>query len=109
MPKHEFGIMQTEPKSGKRYDAYEPDRYNCISVDDALIVPILRELQSVKCYWHTLERLDDGLAYTGITLIPPESCSLIRERIRDNQELSQLNSLLREAEQNDKFVIHFGV
>ena len=29
MPKHEFGIMQTEPERGKRYDAYEPDRYNC--------------------------------------------------------------------------------
>ena len=34
MAKHEFGIMESAPVNGKRYDEYEPKKYNCISVDD---------------------------------------------------------------------------
>ena len=37
MAKHEFGIMESAPVSGKRYDEYEPKKYNCISVDDDYI------------------------------------------------------------------------
>ena len=34
MAKHEFGIMMDAPQPGKRYDEYEPWKYDCISVDD---------------------------------------------------------------------------
>ncbi len=34
LAKHEFGIIQNAPKQGKRYDGYEPQKYNCISVND---------------------------------------------------------------------------
>jgi len=37
MAKHEFGVMESAPVSGKRYDDYEPQKYNCISVDDVYI------------------------------------------------------------------------
>ena len=36
MPKHEFGIMQTDPKPTQVFDDYEPEKYNCLSIDDAL-------------------------------------------------------------------------
>lgn len=31
MAKHEFGLMDNTPQRGKRYDEYEPQKYNCIS------------------------------------------------------------------------------
>ena len=34
LAKHEFGIMQDAPEPEKRYDEYEPRKYNCIAVDD---------------------------------------------------------------------------
>ena len=37
MPKHEFGIMQKEPSFYEHYDTYEPQKYNCIAVDDDFI------------------------------------------------------------------------
>ena len=37
MPKHEFGIMQKSPATNKRYDSYEPEKYDCIVIDDDYI------------------------------------------------------------------------
>ena len=37
LAKHEFGIMQSSPEKGLRFDKYEPHKYNCISVDDDLL------------------------------------------------------------------------
>ena len=108
MAKHDFGIMQAEPKKGQRYDNYNPEEYNCISVDDDDILPLLEKLRGVKCFWHTLDRPGFGLAYYGITLIPPESFSAIIEMIWHNPNLSDLMDLLLEAENTKKYVIHFG-
>ncbi len=44
MAKHEFGIMQTSPKAGRRYDNYEPQKYNCISVEGAPLRDIVGRL-----------------------------------------------------------------
>lgn len=109
MPKHNFGIMQTAPKAGKRYDRYTPEKYNCISVDDAYILSLSKQLSGVKCFWHTLDRPEFGLAYYGITLIPPESLGAIIEMIWQNPNLSELLALLSEAEKAKKYVIHFGI
>ncbi len=49
MPKHEFGIMQRDPSEKERFDSYEPQKYNCIRVDDGFIEPIVTDLQSVDC------------------------------------------------------------
>lgn len=109
MAKHDFGIMQTAPKAGKRYDSFTPEKYSCISVDDDYIQPLLEKLGNVKCFWHTLDRPEFGLAYCGITLIPPESFGSIIEIIRHNSNLSDLVALLTEAENSKKYVIHFGI
>lgn len=109
MPKHEIGIMQISPKKGKRYDHYEPKKYKCISIDDDDILPLLEKFNEVKCYWHTLDRPELGLAYYGITLIPPESIGAIIEIIWNNHNLSELMSLLSAAERYNKYIIHFGI
>lgn len=44
MAKHEFGIMADAPQPGKRYDEYEPWKYDCISVDDDYVEGIAEKL-----------------------------------------------------------------
>ncbi|MBP0976488.1 MAG: hypothetical protein J6P20_10555 [Oscillospiraceae bacterium] len=109
MPKHEFGIMRECPKPGERYDSYEPARFRCISVDDEAIEPLLQKLEQVKCYWHTLDRPEHGLAYCGITLIPPESLNAVMEIVQHDRNLSDFLALLSEAQKEERFIIHFGI
>ena len=56
MAKHSFGILQQNPPLHRRYDEYEPEKYGCIYVDDALIEPLLPALQEMDCFWHTLRQ-----------------------------------------------------
>lgn len=109
MPAHEFGIMDKPPKAHIRYDSYEPQKFNCISVNDDYIMPLLKKLTLLKTYWHTLDRTKFGLAYYGITLIPPESLDTFIDLIYNNPELSDLTSLLIKARDSDSYVIHFGI
>lgn len=109
MSKHEFGMMEIAPRPGQRYDAYEPEQYGCISVSDAHILPVLSRLRELRCYWHTLDKVEFGLAYYGVTLIPPESAVAFAEIIWNCHELSELASLLYQAYREGKYVIHFGI
>jgi hypothetical protein len=111
MSKHEFGIMQKNPKSEERFDSYEPQKYDCIQVDDDLIEPIMMELQSVNCYWHTLQRMEKGLAYCGITLIPPKSMDAFTKVLSsyNTEDYIFLISLANQAKERNKYIIHFGI
>ena len=109
MAKHEFGIMQNAPVKGIRYDEYEPQKYDCISVDDEYIERIDAELVALKCYAHTLDAPIDGLAYYGITLIPPDSIKQFISLIESQAEMNDLKNLLCEALKKNRFVIHFGL
>ena len=108
MATHEFGIMYNDPKIGERFDSYMPEKYELIYVNDELIEPLLDALNNIDFYWHTLDVLGKGLAYTGITLIPPESAKLFASIIEDDN-LSQLKNLFIYASSHDKFVIHYGL
>ena len=109
MPKHDFGIMPKKPVSGKRYDEYKPEKYNCISVDDDFLSPYLEDLRSVKCCWHTLDRPEDGLAYDGVTLIPPDSIEKLIRILENDTHFSELTAMLLRAQREDKFMIHYGI
>ena len=108
---HEFGIMQVEPRKNQRFDVYEPNKYECISIHDEYIQPILKDLSTLDCYWHTLNVQSKGLAYYGITLIPPKSMDRFIEILSKNNsvEYYQLIDLLKLAIQLDKYIIHFGI
>lgn len=109
MPKHEFGIMPIAPEYGKRYDTYEPQRYACISIEDEYIGRIAAKLQTVDLYWHTLSVKSKGLAYYGITLIPPSSLKTFIKLTERDPVLSKLTELLEKARDTNKWVIHFGL
>ena len=109
LAKHEFGIMQNAPIPGKRYDEYEPQKYNCISVDDDYVEKIDANLNNVDFYWHTLDRSAKGIAYTGVTLIPPTSMQAFVTVIEGIVELEELKVLMDKAISENKWVIHFGL
>ena len=109
MATHEFGIMQTEPAMGQRFEEYEPRKYHCIRVDDAQIERLLPETEGLEFYWHTVDCAGKGLADTGITLIPPGSLPKLREAVTRQGDMAELAALLRRAERENKWVIHYGI
>ena len=86
MARHEFGILEDAPQHGKQYDAYEPWAYDCISVDDDFLEGIVERFGQIEFYWHTLDVKARGIAYCGITLIPPDSIRAFLDVIRDVAE-----------------------
>ena len=108
MAKHEFGIMEFAPVSGKRYDEYEPKKYKCISVDDDYIEGI-DQLLIFDSFCHTIDIPMKGLNYIGITLIPPNSLDAFLTVIGDGSEYADLRKLLIEAKGRNKYVIHYGL
>lgn len=107
--KHEFGIMIDDPQPGKRYDEYEPWKYASVSVDDGYLEGVAEKLTSIDFYWHTLSAKGKGLAYYGITLVPPCSLNAFINVIADIPELYELNMLLEKALVKNKWVIHYGL
>lgn len=111
MASHEFGIMESKPKDKERFDEYDSYKYNFIKIDDDFIEPILIDLQSIDCYWHTLEVKEEGLAYCGITLIPPEAMNKLYNILKAQGKLEyiELIDLVKKAAKEDKYIIHFGL
>jgi hypothetical protein len=111
---HEFGIMDVFDKE-KEYIDYEPQKYQCISVEDDIINSLIEPLNSMKSYSHSFNRPQKSLNHWGITIIPPESlevfCTVIvaSEYFTASKELHELNALLLRAKKENKYVIHFGI
>ena len=61
MAKHEFGIMQEPPQKVQLYDEYDPQSYNCISVDDDYLEDIVVKFNGIDFYWYTLDVPRRGL------------------------------------------------
>ena len=109
MAKHEFGIMPNEPNPHTIYTEYDPQKYNCIGVDDDSIEKIVPLLNRIDFYWHSLDVPNKGIAYTGITLIPPTSIAPFMAGIENTSEFRELKALLEKALSENKWVIHFGL
>ena len=82
----------------KNYEDYTPEKYHCISVDDDIISSLNQNLSIMKTYFHTVKNQKYGLAYCGITIIPPESLAIFYETVtsskffRKSDELNELAS-----------------
>lgn len=107
MDGHEFGIMEHAPEAGKRYETYEPEKYHCIFVPDESIAAL--NLEHIPCFWHGLDAPAQGLAYCGITLLPPESLEAFIRATEGNPDLAQLKTLLAQAHMKGQYIIHFGL
>lgn len=109
MAKHEFGMMKKPPGQNEVYVDYKPEKYDCISVDDDYIQPLLEKLSRLDCYWHSLKRPEKGLTYTGITLIPPSSLEVFITVLDGATGTEELKALLIKAEEEGKYIIHYGL
>ena len=109
MAMHEFGIMKELPQAGCRYDEYIPEKYDCISIDDDIVEVFANGLLDVDMHWHTIDVTGKGLAYCGITLIPPTSLGSVIDIIDGFDELRELRELLKQVQQQNLYVIHFGI
>lgn len=109
MAKHEFGIMEMAPIKNIRYDEYEPNKYNCITVDDIHLENILDLFCDIDTFCHTIDIASKGLIYTGVTLIPPLSSKEFAKRIEGFKELEELKRLFEKAHGENKFIIHYGL
>ncbi|WP_080847838.1 short-chain dehydrogenase [Cytobacillus gottheilii] len=111
---HEFGILNEFDKE-KKYLNYEPEKYNCISVDDDFVQNIAADLTIMKTYFQSYKRQEYGLAMWGITLIPPESLQLFYEKVtsskdfKESHDLAELAAKILQAIEEEKYMIHFGV
>ncbi|MCR1897919.1 hypothetical protein NSA47_02820 [Irregularibacter muris] len=111
MAKHEFGIMQRKPFFHDRFDTYNPPKYNCIEIHDVFIEEVMMDLLDMDCYWHTLQRPEKGLAYYGITLIPPKSMEDFISILlsKNKEEYTALIALANQAKEKRKYIIHYGI
>ncbi|KGR79463.1 hypothetical protein [Ureibacillus sinduriensis] len=110
---HEFGII--DDITEKSYEGYAPEKYQCISVEDEIITNLMKPLSLMKTYFHSLNRPENGLAYHGITIIPPESLPtflnivLSTEDLKRYDDINELGEKIIQAKNENKYMIHYGI
>lgn len=115
---HEFGIVDCilEYKENE----YEPEKYNCITIDGEFIDEIYHKgfgnkMKHLDTFAHNINRPFKDLAYYGTTLIPPSSLhqflSILTEEnmIYNSDKLEKLIDIILTSIKEDKWLIHYGV
>ena len=111
----EFGIINEFEKDKDYSSKYEPQKYNCIAINDDILNDWWNELTLIKTYFHSYSIPNFALAMWGVTLIPPESLETFYNivstdrRSKSSKELTDLWILLRKAISENKYIIHYGV
>lgn len=112
---HEFGIVANLDKN-KDYGYYHPEEYSCVVIHDDAMYEWGERINTMKSYFHCFSRPATGLAWCGITLIPPESLDLFYDIVANNTnnkefagQVQPLLDVISEAKKNGKFIIHFGI
>ncbi len=111
----EFGIIDDFNTNKDYGDSYEPERYHCVAICDDALDDWWERLTEMNSYFHCFSRPSKALARWGITIIPPESLSLLIDIIRTEtretfqEDASDIIVLLEEAKRKNKFVIHYGI
>ena len=118
-PYHDFGILPS-PDPGEDYgDSYTPEYYDCVMVHmdrlDQLYEDYGPEMNALDTYFHRMSRPAHGLAYCGITLIPPASLPPFRALVaaehgqRPHEEWAALLEKIDGALVSGSFLLHYGV
>ncbi|WP_425448337.1 hypothetical protein [Dethiothermospora halolimnae] len=115
---HKFGIIDCLKDYDE--DEYNPDKYNCISIDDDFLSEIYHnglgnKIKHLKTFAHNPNRPFKDLAYCGITLIPSKSLKYFLDIITEanlkykSKELEKLIEKISIAIKEDKWMIHYGI
>lgn len=118
MAKHDFGILE-QFEENKWYQEYEPEKYNCISVDmdvmDEVFDAYREEIGAIKAFACVSTQPIQGLDEWSVNLIPPQSLEgfyniIVRaNKSLHSEELVSLIDKMQEAMKNKKYLIHFGI
>lgn len=107
---HEFGVMKRAPAWEEMYEKYDLSLCGeTAAVEDDEVNTLWEHFGSIPCFWHSLQRPTQGLAYTGITLIPPSSAKNLLDRLPQQDQLCSLKGVLHSAWEKGCYVIHFGI
>lgn len=112
---HDFGIIENINNQIDFDDEYNPEKYNCIAVEDELVSILDEKLSGMKTYFHSLNRPEMGLAYFGVTIIPPDSLLFFyeavtsSEHLKNSDELNKLILKIQQAIKEKKYMIHYGI
>lgn len=110
---YKFGII--DDFHDKAYENYAPEKYHCISLDDEIILNLIKPLSIMKTYFHRLDCPEYGLVYHSITIITPESLSsfldivLSSDAWKQYDELNQLAEKIVQAKNEKSYMIHYGI
>lgn len=106
---HAFGRMDQPPEPGRDYGDYNPENYVCAWVEDGLLNLAGEALSGIDVYWDSLDRPRKGLAWCGVTLIPPAGITGLLAAVSGGPDFRELIKLLERAKAENKFIIHFGI
>ena len=102
--------MKRAPVSEEMYEKYDLSLCGeTAAVEDDEVDALWEHFGSIPCFWHSLQRPAQGLAYTGITLIPPSSANNLLDRLPQQDQLCSLKGILHSAWEKGCYVIHFGI
>ncbi|AXZ71923.1 TPA: hypothetical protein OBP09_002196 [Escherichia coli] len=115
MIKTEFGIID-KIDTDKDYGHHEPEKYNCVYIDDDIYIDEWWEqLQTIKTFYHSLNRPGYALARYGVTIIPPDSLNqflhivISDPKFQHDPLLLSLSEVIQKAIRGNKHMIHFGI
>ena len=105
---HEFGILPTVPKPGEEFDD-TPQKYNCVTIEDDLLECYGQAINALDCCWNTIDQREKGLAWYGISLLPPATAGQLCKILEQDPNCAEVCEILRRAYAESRFVIHYGV
>ena len=110
---HEFGIMPTAPAPEEEF-GYSPENYpDMVIVDDDSLNDWSGRhydaLRSIPVCYNDLRHPGTGLAWYGITLIPPASIPAFLDILTGEPDFADLAYLMHRAAEQNKYIIHYGV
>ena len=102
--------MKKVPALEEMYEKYDLSLCGeTAAVEDDEVHALWEHFGSIPCFWHSLQRPAQGLAYTGITLIPPSSAKNLLDRLLQQEQRCSLKGILHDAWEKGCYVIHFGI
>lgn len=109
MGEHRFAVLEAPPRPGERWKRTGWKKYSCVAVHDDYLADVREDLQKLPVYLESIEEAGEGLEECGIELIPPESIPALLQALEEKEGFGELRPLLRRAQKEGKFVIHFGL
>ena len=100
----EFGIID-KIDNDKEYIKYEPEKYNCVTIDDDIYIDDWWEdLSKMRTYFGDLNTPNVSLDRHGVTLIPPESLSIFETIVSNDPRIKQdyIMSCRNQSEKKNK-------